>query len=411
MHETENALILIVDDNPQNLQMLANMLRERGYKSALARTGVEALDYVQKRSPDCILLDILMPGLDGFETCQRLKADPRTRDIPVLFLTSVTEMQEKLRAFAAGGVDYITKPFQAEEVAARVATHLHLRRMHAQLQAQNAQLHAEIAERKRAEADLWTAHRDLQEANQELQQVNATKDKFFSIISHDLRSPFSALLGFSEWLKNHLAEYDQEEIQAQLEHIHTSAKQLYTLLENLLTWSRLQRGIIQYEPEYIDFKQLIEINVDMLRTKAAQKQIELTHAIREKILVFADYQMVNTILRNLLSNALKFTPSGGAVQIHAVTRGAMLEVAVSDTGVGIPPQDVSKLFQVDLKYTKKGTDGETGTGLGLSLCQEMIAHNGGRIEVFSEVGKGTTFTFTLPIQPAKKAKQPLEDEI
>jgi signal transduction histidine kinase/DNA-binding response OmpR family regulator len=582
---THQSNILVVDDTPENLTVLRQMLMQHGYQVRPVLNGELALKTVQKILPDLILLDIRMsPGIDGYEVCRRLKADERTRDIPVLFISALDEAVDKVKAFKVGGLDYIIKPFQPEEVLARVETHLALQNMQKRLQKQNIQLsqkitehkqaeealqqrncelsllnrvsqmfsssleldevlktalgeiqrllevvstsiwlivpetdelicmqatgpgseniaqwrlapgqgitgwvaqhgesvvvpdtwaderhlkkvdeqtkftvrsmlgiplrvqgevigvlnlvdsrvgsftsddvtllepiaaaaaiaidnarlfttaQQEIAERWQAEAKLRAAHKELKEKNVQLQEANASKDKFFSIISHDLRSPFNTLLGYTQLLIEHFETYSQEKLKQYIERVHTSAERLYVLLENLLTWSRIQRGVIEYEPKVLDLQDIANDNIDLFTSKAEQKQVTLNSAVQEEILVYADYNMANTVVRNLVANALKFTKAGDTIEISAQAHETSIEITVSDTGTGICQEDISKLFRIDVQYTNVGTAGEKGTGLGLILCQDLVKKNGGKIWVESEVGKGTTFRFTLPRQPVE----------
>jgi signal transduction histidine kinase len=265
---------------------------------------------------------------------------------------------------------------------------------------ENARLYTmaqqEIAERKQAQAALLAAHSELKEKNAQLQELNASKDKFFSIISHDLRNPFTTLLGFAQLLSENVDRYNQDEIKQKVDRLRSSAERLYALLENLLTWSRIQRGVMEHHPETIALSEIVADSVDLFTPNAEQKQIMLMNAIPENIAVYGDYSMVNTVIRNLISNALKFTPAGGNIEVSAQPYETSIEVAVSDTGRGIPQEDISKLFRIDVQHTNVGTAGETGTGLGLILCQELVERNKGKIWVESEVGNGTTFRFILP---------------
>lgn len=178
--------------------------------------------------------------------------------------------------------------------------------------------------------------------------------------------------------------------------LHVSAERLYALLENLLTWSRLQRGAMQQQPEPIQLADLIEDNIALFTAKAREKEVALAQTVPENLWAYADYSMVNTVVHNLISNALKFTPAQGRVDVSGQAQNGMVEIAVSDTGVGIYPGDLPKLFRIDMHYTRAGTAGEKGTGLGLVLCQELVERNQGKIWVESAVGKGTNFKFTLP---------------
>ncbi len=262
----------------------------------------------------------------------------------------------------------------------------------------------DISIRKQAELQLLAAHDALQNTNVQLQELNASKDKFFSIISHDLKGSFKIVLGYSQLIAEQFEQYSHDEIKIYAGKLRESAERLYALLENLLTWSRIQRGVIEYTPEIIDMSELAEENMDLFLAKAEHKQITLRNAVGTDKQVRADYNMVSTILRNLVSNALKFTPSAGWIEVSTRSNGTCLEVAVSDTGTGISDDDIPKLFRIDAQYTNVGTDGEKGTGLGLSLCQDLVEKNGGEIWVESEPGKGTTFSFTLPF-PSEQALQ------
>ena len=251
-------------------------------------------------------------------------------------------------------------------------------------------------EYKEARDALLAAHHELQGKNAQLQALNASKDKFFSIISHDLRSPFTTLMGFAQILAHNLENYAPEEIRHRVNRIYTSAERLYALLENLLTWSRLQRGAMAYEPEALPLHELADDTLELFVSKAEEKQIRLSSSIRPDMQVYADHNMLSTVIRNLVSNALKFTPEQGEIALSAHPAESHVEIAVTDTGMGIPSEDLPKLFRSDTQYTTFGTAGEAGTGLGLVLCQELVEHNGGRIWVESQIEHGTIFRFTLP---------------
>ncbi|MCP4396325.1 MAG: hybrid sensor histidine kinase/response regulator [bacterium] len=370
-----NATILLVDDNVTNLQILLGCLQESAFETLIAQSGESALRQVKYARPDLILLDVMMPGIDGFDTCRRLKEESSTRDIPVIFMSAMTDVVDKVAGFEAGGVDYITKPFQHEDVLARVKTHLTIRSLQQQLQEQNLL---------------------LEEKNQQLKEVNAGKDKFFSIIAHDLKSPFAALLGLTRAITEDGIEFSQEEIREVMRHLQSSTENLYTLLENLLSWARLQSGKLEFRPWHVKLVKPVSQNLALFYLNAQQKKIELKSTVAEKLSVYADKNMIDTVFRNLVSNALKFTHSGGRIAISAEQKGDFVEVAVADSGTGIPEEDLPKLFRIDVKYKNSGTAGEEGTGLGLILCKDLVEKHGGVIRVESEVGKGTVFKFTLP---------------
>jgi signal transduction histidine kinase len=258
-------------------------------------------------------------------------------------------------------------------------------------------------------AQLYESERKLRqfEANRarDLAELNASKDKFFSIVAHDLRGPFTPVLGNAQLLMEMWEHFSQEETQRMLEDIHRSGKQILALLENLLQWARLQMGRMDYSPQRVELRGMVEQTTELLASNAASKDITLLNEIPLTMLVKADMHMLDMIIRNLASNALKFTRQGGKVTISAfvvpkssdTTNGDFVEISVSDTGVGISRENISKLFKIGINHSTSGTAHEKGTGLGLIMCKEMIEIHDGRIWVESDLGKGTTVKFTVPV--------------
>ena len=366
----EQATILIVDDNPINLRLLFHYLKTSGFKTLVATSGEKAIQQAERLQPDLILLDVMMPGIDGFETCRRLKKNELTKNVPVIFITALSDMVDKLKGFKIGGVDYIVKPFHQEEVLARVNTHL-----------------------------------TLQRQKHELYKLNATKDKFFSIIAHDIKGALTGLLGISELLSDSVSDFSKEEVESIAGDIYNSARNTYKLLENLLNWARIQSGAMVFQPEMIGIHEICNRSMDILEENAKMKGIELSNNIEPNMLAYGDSNMTDTILRNIITNAVKFTMPGGSVTISAQELENFIEIAVSDTGIGISQYEMRKLFRIDETLKKEGTNGEDGTGLGLILCKELVDENGGTIWAKSELDEGTTFHFTL-----RKTDAPLPSE-
>jgi two-component system, sensor histidine kinase and response regulator len=231
----------------------------------------------------------------------------------------------------------------------------------------------------------------------ELKNLNISKDKFFSIIAHDLRSPFNGLLGFSTVLLEELQELTHEEIKEYAGYIHTSAKTVYNLVDNLLQWSRIQTGRIEYQPIKIDLYEEVFKSIELFNSNAITKKIKLLNNIELNTYVFADQNMLRSILQNLISNGIKFTKSGGSVKISSKEKNNFIEIEIADTGIGIETKDIAKLFRIDSQFSNLGTLNEEGTGLGLILSKELVEKNKGQIWVKSIVKKGTSFLFTLPV--------------
>lgn len=369
IHETlTDKVVLAIDDIPKNLQLLGTILRAHGYKVMAATGGEQALQIASAKKPDLILLDIQMPQMDGFTVCQHLKDDPETADIPIIFLTARTDTDDIVRGFDYGAVDYLTKPFNPPELLARVAAHLELKQ----------------------------ARDIIIRQNEELRQINEGKDKFFSIVAHDLRSPFAGFLGLTQLLADRADTMSPQDIKEFAVLMNASAEGTYTFLEDLLQWARAQMGKVQLLPESIAVEEVAWAVAGILGVTAANKEITLNDETSAEHRVFADLNTVSTVLRNLISNAIKFTPRGGVIRVSSRDEGDMIAISVSDNGVGMSAEAVSKLFRPEAASSNPGTNGEKGTGLGLLLCDELIRRNSGTISAHSESGAGTTFTFILP---------------
>jgi len=230
-----------------------------------------------------------------------------------------------------------------------------------------------------------------------LHQLNADKDRFISILGHDLKSPFNNLLGLSEVLKEDISKLDIDEIETLANQIHTTAQNTYNLLEDILKWAGAQQGKIPFEPQILNFRDICIDIFEILSPNANTKNITINYSAPDKINIFADIDMLKTLIRNLVSNAIKFTNNGGVININAEQNSENVTISVSDNGIGITPDNLKKLFDISEVLTTKGTAGESGTGLGLLLCKEFVEKHGGKIWVESEVGKGSEFKFTLPV--------------
>lgn len=246
------------------------------------------------------------------------------------------------------------------------------------------------------------AEKALKESEKHLQELNVAKDKFFSILSHDLRSPFNSIIGFSEILYNETETFSKTEIKKMAENIYKTSQETYNLLNNLLEWSGSQTGRIKFDPDTLQLKDLIKSTIDLFSDNAIKKNIAVSVDVPEQTRVFADRNMIATVIRNLLSNAIKFTPEKGSIKIGAQDKGKFIEINIADTGMGIKKKDIEKLFRIDVNFSTPGTANEKGTGLGLIICQEFIAKNNGDIRVESEIGKGSRFIIRLPKEEEKE---------
>ncbi|MEI7727960.1 MAG: hybrid sensor histidine kinase/response regulator [Verrucomicrobiota bacterium] len=367
--------LLLVDDSLANLQVLAGMLKQLRYQVRLAPSGELALRSARHSPPDLILLDINMPDMNGYEVCTQLKADETLKAIPVIFLSALTETLDKVKAFKVGGVDYITKPFQLEEVTTRVKTHLALRDRERRLQASYARL----------------------------QQLEELRDDLVHMVVHDLRSPLYAMRISGSLLNDLLgtAMTDNKDIQEILEALTGATSRMEDLVNQVLDISRLDSGEMPLCKNYGDLVVIACSAMKSVAPLADKRSLILEH--QDPCPVFCDQGIISRVIVNLLSNAIKFTPPDGIMSLEISHRARDVRFAVTDTGPGIPPEFQNKIFE---KYNQ----GEirrsgVGTGLGLAFCKLAVETHGGRMGVISAPGKGSTFWFTLPgIAPPRRRR-------
>lgn len=368
--------VLIVDDNSDNLGILYNFLKNEGYKVYMAQSGEAALMMVKINKPSIILLDIMMPGLDGFQVCKKLKEEPETREIPVIFMSALTETFNKVKAFSVGGVDYVTKPFQKEEVLERIKNHITI-----------------MQQKKR------------------LAELNTMKNKFLGMAAHDLRNPIAAINSLSRFLQEDYENIAPDFAKKALENISNSSRYALTLIEELLDITVIESGKFELKREsylYIQFiKDIIAVNSILAEKKNIS--ITLDTELTGQQLCF-DINKIEQVLNNLITNAIKFSHPGNPVVIKVYTKENFLYTQVKDEGQGIAPHELEAIFIPFKRSSTKATHGERSTGLGLAISKRIINEHGGALVVQSEVGKGSTFTFFLPLCEDKPGEGEMEME-
>ncbi len=362
--------VLIVDDTPANLGVLVEYLTAAGYRTLIAEDGEDALEQVGHALPDIILLDVMMPGLDGFETCRRLKADEATRDIPVLFMTALSGTDDKVRGFSVGAIDYMTKPLQSEEVLARVRTHLTIRAQRAQIEEQAALL----------------------------EQRNEMNERFMRIASHDLRNLLSVMSLRCSLLLEEGDVPPKVVFDEALSKLKTSIARMNDIIHGFL--SHAGGGDFEIRSGRVDLRGLLAEVVGQYRSLAAKKGIVLVcgdaNAEGPLPLVRADGTRTHQVLTNYVSNALKFSPSGTTVRARARLIDGFVRVEIHDQGPGVRPAERAMLFTEFAKLSNKPTAGEESTGLGLSIVKRLVQAQGGRVGADFPEGGGSVFWAELP---------------
>jgi len=362
--------VLVVDDVPENIQVLVHLLNEKGLKVNYAESGIKALKAIKNNIPDLILLDVSMPGMDGFEVCEKLKKDPLTAHIPVIFLTAKVDQQDVINGLDKGAVDYVTKPFNAIELLKRIFTHLELK----------------------YNRDLITTQ------NEELSRLNEVKNQLFSVISHDMKNLFNNILFGTESLEKEIEYFDKKEVVQMASMIHDSARRAFSLLQNLLDWSRSQMQSIKINPMPAEIVILVNQTISLFKPTARKKEISIHVSTDGAIFqAYTDLEMVNAVLRNLLSNAIKYSHTGGKIEIVVKELPQSVEVRVTDYGVGMTSEQITRLKDISQSsYSTPGTNNERGSGLGMMLIRDFVEKNKGVFDFTSKHGEGSSFWFSLP---------------
>jgi two-component system sensor histidine kinase/response regulator len=361
--------ILIVDDVMSNVLLLKILLTNEKFQVCTANCGNACIEQARKEHPDLILLDVMMPDINGFDTAVIMKKDDELKDIPIIFLTALNTPQDLVKGFQVGASDFLTKPFNKEELIMRVMQQI----------------------------SLVAAKRIIEKQNKELKATLNNRDKMYSVIAHDLRSPMASIrMVLNLVVQSTSADTVGPELYTLLDQANRESEEVHDLLDNLLKWTKSQTGRLNVVLQDLDLNDIIPGVVEIFEMIAQTKHITLDlQKTEDPLKVHADNDMLKTVMRNFMSNAIKFSPENSTIQILMANEGEFARVSVKDEGVGIAADRLDTIFHKG--ETTYGTGGEEGSGLGLQLCQDFARKNGGDCYVESVEGQGSTFSFTVPL--------------
>ena len=362
--------ILIVDDVVSNVLLLKILLTNEKFQVCTANNGTTCIEMARSEKPDLILLDVMMPDISGYDTAVILKKDETTKEIPIIFLTALNTPADLVHGFQVGANDFLTKPFNKEELVMRVMQQI----------------------------SLVAAKRIIEKQNAELRATLSNRDKMYSVIAHDLRSPMASIrMVLNLLVQSTTAETVGEETYMLLDQANRESEEVHDLLDNLLKWTKSQTGRLSVVMQDLDLNDIIPGVVDIFEMIAQTKNIKLDlQRSDDNLIVHADNDMLKTVVRNFMSNAIKFSPEGSSIEIIMKKEGDYAKVSVSDHGVGIAADRLETIFHKgDTTY---GTGGEEGSGLGLQLCQDFATKIGGECQVESTEGQGSTFSVLIPLK-------------
>lgn len=361
--------ILIVDDVVSNVLLLKILLTNEKFQVCTANCGNMCIEQAKAEKPDLILLDVMMPDISGFDTAVILKKDPVTKDIPIIFLTALNSPGDLVHGFQVGASDFLSKPFNKEELVIRV--------MH--------------------QITVVAAKRIIEKQNRELMATINNRDKMYSVIAHDLRSPMASIrMVLNLVVASMSPDIIGPELFELLDKANKESEEVHDLLDNLLKWTKSQTGRLNVVLQDLDLNDIIPGVVDIFEMIAATKRIKLVfQGTDTPLMVRADNDMLKTVVRNFMSNAVKFSPEDSTIEIVMRAEGDFAKISVTDHGVGIAADRIDTIFHKG--ETTYGTGGEEGSGLGLQLCQDFARKNGGDVMVESVEGQGSTFSVTVPL--------------
>ncbi|BBO17075.1 histidine kinase [Candidatus Brocadia pituitae] len=387
---TNPARVLIVEDKKASRDILNERVIALGHISIPAENGLSALAQIREQPPDLILLDIMMPEMDGYEVLCHLKDSASWRHIPVIVISAIDDMKSIIRFIEKGADDYLTKPYNPVLLKARIDSCLMKKRLHDQEEQYRHLLEKKVQEKTS----------DLQKANIALEKAYRLKSEFLATMSHELRTPLNAIIGFAEVLKDELIGHINDEQREYVDDIHSSGKHLLSMINNVLDLSKFEAGKLELKYEEICVKEAIDDVLNTVSGIANKKNISIKNTIQSDIpTLVVDQLKLKQILFNLLSNAIKFTPKNGNVCIDITLKDLYVQFAIADTGIGIKQEDREKIFEAFSQVDSSLARNYEGAGLGLALTKRLVELHGGEIWVESFYGKGSTFTFILPLHP------------
>ncbi|MBC5796120.1 MAG: hybrid sensor histidine kinase/response regulator [Sphaerospermopsis sp.] len=396
---TNHSTILVVDDNPINLKLLDYTLSAAGYNVKMEANGLNVIQKVDDIMPNLILLDIMLPDISGFEICEQLQADPRTQSIPIIFMTALADTMDKVKGLSLGAVDYITKPFQKEELLARVRTHLHLQSLITSLERQNQELRQLTQRNEDLEQRVAERTAELQAALEKEKELSQLKSRFITMASHEFRTPLAIISSSSGILQKFSDRLSAERKEQHFQTIQNTIKHITQILDDVLMINRAEAEKIELHLEASDIIAFCRHLKEEIETTSNQHTInfylDLGEEIMENYLIIQfDEKILRQILTNLLTNAIKYSPSHNLVNFSLTKNNNQILFKISDRGIGIPEADQANLFEPFHRASNVGTI--AGTGLGLSIVKKCVDLHQGKINVESRAGEGTTFTVSLP---------------
>ena len=369
--------ILVVDDVISNVLLLKVLLTNEKFVVVTANNGREALEQMKAEKPDLVLLDVMMPDMSGFEVATLLKKDPETAEVPIIFLTALNSAGDIVKGFQVGGHDFISKPFNKEELLIRVTHQL----------------------------SLIAAKRIILTQTEELEKTIIGRDKLYSVIAHDLRSPIGSIkMVLNMLILNLPVASVGPEMHELLTMANQTTEDVFSLLDNLLKWTKSQIGKLKVVNQNMDMVEVIEGVTEIFSMVAGLKKIEIRLSVPDQLEVYADIDMVKTVVRNLVSNAIKFSNENTTIEISLEEKEGMAIVSVKDSGCGIDEASQKKLLHTDTHFSTFGTNNEEGSGLGLLLCQNFAIKNGGELWFVSAKGQGSTFSISVPLRKQESLK-------
>jgi two-component system, sensor histidine kinase and response regulator len=372
---TKKHTILIIDDSPTTLRSIGEMLSSNPqYNLLFGSSAREAMRLSGNHDVDLILMDYQMPEMDGFKTASIFSKNERTSDIPIIIMTAFDPSKDKMSTgLAHGAIDYILKPFTKREIETYLGLYLR------------------FIERERE------INKKLSEKNSELDNLNKEKNRFFSILSHDLISPFSGTNSMIEMLDEDFNTFDETELKVAITTLRKSSNKTFALLKNILDWVKSQINRFEYEPEEIDLSMIISDLLELFEYTLEEKEIVVANLFPDKLLAFSDENIIRTIIRNLISNAIKFSHPQSVITITYEKEDSKILLKVIDQGIGISEDRINNIFNIAHLSSKPGTNNETGNGMGLLLCKEFAKMQKGDLSIESKIKKGTTAILEIPI--------------